>query len=105
MQQPRRWAMPLAALLMAASLVCVPREGSARLVEPRLVPGDPQPTQEMGEPETPPNTGPLASCCVWFSSALFARGLQVDLAIVYRAPMRSWDTRLVRWTPRQAARP
>jgi hypothetical protein len=105
MNQPRRWAMPLAALLMTASLVCAPREGSARLVEPRLVPGDPLPTQEMGGPDVPPNPGPLMSLRVGLSSALLARGLQVDLAMEARAPKRSLDARLVRFAPRVTANP
>ena len=105
MKRPRRWAMPLAAVLMAASLVCTPRQGNARLVEPRLVPGDPRPSQEMDGPDVPPLPGPAASCRVWLSSALLARGLQVDLAMVSRAPKRSSDTRLVRYAPRVAVNP
>ena len=104
MKQSRRRAMPLAVLLMAASLVCVPREGSARPI-PRLVPADPQPTQEMGAPDVPPLPGPLISCRVWLSSALFARGLQVDLATVLGFPKCSAGTRLVRYAPRVAVDP
>jgi len=105
MKQPRRWAVALAALLMAVSLVCASRDGNARAVEPRLLPGDPRPTQEMGPPDTPPDGGRLISCRVWLSSVLLARGFQVELAMVARTPERSSDTRLVRFAPRVTVSP
>jgi hypothetical protein len=104
MKQPRRWAMTLAVLLMAASLASEPCEGSTRAMR-RLVSGDPRPTQEMDGPDVPVDPGPLVSCRVWLSSALLARGVQVDLAMVSRAPKRSSDTRLVRSAPRVAVDP
>jgi len=105
MKDLRRWAMTLAALLMAVSLAYAPCEGSTRPVGPEILPGDPRPTQEMGDPDVPTLPGPLVSCRVWLSSALLARGLQVDLAMVSRAPKRSSDTRLVRYAPRVAVNP
>jgi hypothetical protein len=105
MKQPRRWAMPLVALLVVASLVCAPREGSARLMERRLLPGDPRPTQEMGTPDVPPIPGPLASCRVWLSSAVLARGFRVDLAMVSRAPKRPSNARLARYAPNVLVNP
>ena len=104
MKQPRRWAMTPAALLMAVSLAYAPCEGSTRPI-PRLVPGDPQPTQEMGEPDIPPNTGPLVCCRVWFSSVLLAKGIRVGVVIVPVAPKCAAGSDLARCTLRPAARP
>ena len=105
MKDLRRWGVALAALLMAVSLVCAPREGSARSVEPRILPGDPRPTQEMGEPDIPPNTGPLTSYRVWLPSVLLARGIRVDVAMVLGVPRCPAGTRLARCTLRPVARP
>ena len=106
MKQPRRWAVVLAALLMAASLIFAPREGSAGPAGGRsILPGEPRPTPEMGGPEMPPDPGPLVSCRVWLSSVLLARGLQVDLVVVVEAPKSPSGTRLARCTPRPAAKP
>jgi hypothetical protein len=104
MKQPRRWAMPLVALLMAASLAYAPCEGSTRPI-PRLVSGDPRPTQEMGGPNTPPDPRSLVSCRVWFSSAMLARGFQVDFAIVVGAQKRPAGSQIVRFAPRVTANP
>ncbi len=100
----RRWAMPVVALLMVASLVGAPREGNAKPTS-RLVPGDPAPTQEMGPPDVPPVPGPLISCRVWLSAALLARGCQVDLVMVSRVSKRSSDTRFVTCASRVVVNP
>jgi len=105
MKDLRRWAMTLAALLMAVSLAYAPCEGSTRPVGPEILPGDPRPTQEMDGPDVPPNPGPLAFCRVWLPSILIVRGIQVDVAIVLGIPKCSAGTRLARCTLRQAARP
>jgi hypothetical protein len=104
MQQPRRWAMALAAMLMAASLAFAPREGSAGPAGRRDLLKDPPLTQEMGGPEDPPTPGPLISYRVWIPSVLLARGFQFDLAMVLGIPRCSAGTRLARCTLRQAAR-
>ena len=105
MKRPRRWAVSLAALLMATSLVFAPREGSARPAREQYLPVDPRPMQEMGGPDVPPNVGPLMSFRVWLSSALLARGFQVDLAMAARSQQRSTDTRLARLALRVAVNP
>jgi hypothetical protein len=80
MRQPRRWAVALTVLLMAASLVFAPREGSAGPAGGRtIMPGDPRPTPELGGPETPPGTSaPSVVRKVLLSSVFLAKGLQFD---------------------------
>jgi hypothetical protein len=103
-KQPRRWVVVLAALLMAASLVLAPREGSAGSAGPELMLGDPRPTVELGGPETPPDPGSLVFRRVWLWSVLIARGLQVDLTIVVEAPGPTSSTQVARCAPRTAVR-
>lgn len=105
MKQPRRWAMTLAVMLMAASLAFAPQEGSAGPAGRRDLLKDPPQTQEMGGPEDPPTPGPLISYRVWIPSVLLARGFQVDLAMVLEVPKCPAGTRLARRTLRPAARP
>jgi hypothetical protein len=104
MKQPCRWAMTLAAMLMAASLAFAPLEGSAGPAERRVVLKDPTLTQEMGGPEDPANPGPQVSYRALIPSVLLARGFQVDLAMVLRIPRCSAGTGLARRTLRPAAR-
>ena len=92
MKQPRRWAALLAALLMAASLVFAPREGSAGPVSGRAEPGDAPQGEEMQEPEVPVHPGPNAVDRRFLPLELFARTLRVDLLGVFMiatAPLTS----------------
>jgi hypothetical protein len=104
-KQPRRWAIVLTALLMAASLVLAPRRGSAGPAGPELILGDPRPTVELGVPEIPPNARPRVTCRIWLSSVLLAKGLQVDFIIAVETPNCRSGARFVRFAPRTAARP
>ena len=104
MKQSRPRATALAALLVAVSLVCATQDGGAKPL-PRLVPADPRPTQEMGEPETPPDTGPRVSFRVWLSSVLLAKGVQADLAIALGVSRRPGDTLLAPRVARVAVNP
>jgi hypothetical protein len=106
MKQPRRWAVLLTALLMAASLVFAPREGSAGAAGGRtIMPGDPRPTPELGTPETPPDTAPVLVYRTWLSAALLSRGICVDIKIPAGHLTRSSSPRLVRITLRRSAKP
>jgi hypothetical protein len=104
-KQRRCGVASLVALLVLASLAHAPCEGSTRLVERRLLPGDPRPTQEMSSPDIPPNTGPRVFCRVWLPSILLARGIQVDVAIVIGIPKCPAGARSARCTLRQTVRP
>ena len=53
MKQPRRWAVVLTALLMAASLVITPREVGARGGPSRPIDTTDPPMQEYGDPDVP----------------------------------------------------
>jgi hypothetical protein len=105
MKQRRCGVVSLVALLMIASLAHAPCEGSTRLVDRQLLPGDPRPTQEMGSPDTPPHPGPRASCRVWLSSILLARGIRVDVAMVRGIPKCPAGARSARCTLRPTVRP
>lgn len=104
MKQPRRWVVMLAALLMAASLVFAPREGSAGPAGPEILPGDPRPPVELGVPETPPDAMPMITYRVWISSVLLARGLPADLAGLVGPQTRPPGSQPVRCARRTAAR-
>jgi hypothetical protein len=105
MKQRRCGVVSLVALLMIASLAHAPCEGSTRLVDRQLLPGDPRPTQEMGSPNTPPDPRPLVSCRVWLSSALLARGFRVDLTIVIAVQNPPAGIRRLRYAPRVTVNP
>lgn len=71
MKQPRRWAAWLAAILIAASLVAMPREGA--VAGPFL---DGNPPINEGEPDGPPN-GPayvIREPRPWRLSLAFVQG-------------------------------
>ena len=106
MKQPRRWAVALTVLCVAASLVLAPREGSAGPAGGRtIMPGDPRPTPELGGPELPPGTsGPSVIRQVWLYSVLLANGLQVDWVALIEIQKNASDTRDVRSTRRPPAR-
>ena len=85
MKRPRHWKVALASLLMAASLVCAPLEGSAKALLPQFLPGDPRPTQEMDGPDVPPLPGTAISGRVLISTVLVALGIQPDVATAVMA--------------------
>lgn len=86
MKQPHRGTMLLIALLMAASLVSIPRTGGA--VESKLpmrVPDYP-PGEQYGEPDVPPHGAPCLGRNNWISFVLTARMIPPNLVRV--APLR-----------------
>jgi hypothetical protein len=83
MRQPRSWAVALTVLLMTASLVFAPREGSAGPAGGRtIMPGEPRPTQELGEPEVPPLGAYRVVYRLLDSVVLVVRTMRIDFAAV-----------------------
>lgn len=83
MNRSCRWAVVLAALLMAASLVFAPREGRAGPAGGRsILPGEPRPTPEMGEPDVPTTPGPCRGNQTPMSVLLIAKTGRLDLMAV-----------------------
>jgi len=105
MKDLRRWAIPLAALLIFVSLACAPRAGSAGPVEREFVRRAPPLAPEMNGPDIPPLPGPMISCRVWFMSALLGRGVNVELATCIRAPRHLPNARPARYAQRVAVKP
>lgn len=83
MKQPRRRMALVATLLMVLSLVCSPREGNARLVEPQRLPGDPPEPTMNTEPDVPPHGVPLDVRRLQVAAALAAQTMRLDPLIAF----------------------
>jgi hypothetical protein len=106
MKQPRRWAVLLTVLVMAASLVFAPRKGSAGPAGGRtIMPGDPRPTPELGEPDTPSGPGGVVIRRPWLYSVLLAKGLLVRPILHAERPSRPSNYRPERFTHRAVVGP
>jgi hypothetical protein len=83
MKQPRPWAVPLAALLMAASLVLAPREGTAGPAGPEIMPGDPQGPMLSGEPDVPIGPAPNRGIRAYVPLLLVAETRRLEMLAVF----------------------
>ena len=106
MRQARRWTVLLAVLLVAASPIFAPHEGRAGPVGGRsILPMDPRPTPELGEPDTPSDPGPLVSVRLWIPCVLVTRGFLIDVPTQDNAPASLSRMNTARCAPRSAVGP